>query len=55
MNLAILVDDTDPRFSNIKSDKFRWDLITNQFSDLIKRNTLGEIQKIVECDFSCSG
>ncbi len=51
-DLVVKYDIMDPRFSDIYSKEFRWDLIIGGFSKLIKSETKANISNIIECNFS---
>jgi len=53
--LKVFYNCTDPDFQEITSDKFRWDYILDEFSKLIKTNTIGDISNIIECNFTTTG
>ncbi len=40
----IYVDESDSRFMDMNSENYRWDIILEEFSNLIKENTLGKIR-----------
>ena len=53
--LVVDYDETDPSFQDFRSPTFRWDKILEGFSNLINKNTIGEIGQIANNNFSTSG
>ena len=54
-DLIVYYNVNDPAFQDMKSKTFRWDIILKNFSELIRKNTLGGISDLVECNFSTTG
>ena len=54
-DLIVIYDERDPGMQNMKEKNFRWDVLVNNFSGLIKKNTLNDIGEIIECNYSTTG
>lgn len=55
MDLAVIYNETNPSFQDIRSKSFRWDAIMEGFSLMINKHTLENIADLVECNFSTTG
>jgi len=54
-DLVVLYDEQDPNFQNFRHKSFRWDVIVNNFSTLIQKNTLEKLPELIECNYSTTG
>ena len=54
-DLVVLYNEEDPNFQNMRHNSFRWDIIVNNFSELIEKNTLQNLADLIQCNFSTSG
>jgi len=54
-DLVVIYDETEPNAQDLRDKGFRWDLIINKLSDILRKNTNNVLSSKLECNFSTTG